>query len=1072
VKKRKKERDFIMFINPKRTLAALPFLPKLMKLKQLIYKPVAELSAEYFATDEPVPYANIDECKFAPIKKGEPWGGLFKCAWFRVSGKVPDNCVGKHITAVVDIGGEGCIFENGAPVQGLTHKTAGIDMLQPLIAKKTVEITESSVGGETVSLLIDAGDNGRDGRFDGKAKLMRAELCETDDFAKEFYYDYVTVFMLCISLNDGNAERGRLKKVLDAAYRAAVSGGEAGVVEAKALVSAELEKKSDLKRFTLYAVGHAHLDLIWLWPLRETKRKSARTYASALKNFEKYGGYVFGSSQPQQFEWMKDNHPELYGRIKRAVKDGRIELQGGMWTEPDVNMTSGESLIRQVYYGKKFFKEDFGTDVRTLWLGDTFGFSAQLPQIAKKTGLDYFMTIKMTWNEQTEFPYNSFVWEALDGSAVLAHIPPEGTYNSDASPEAFLQAFFKYKEKDRAPVALLPYGIGDGGGGPNEIHLEFMKRLTKDGGVKGLPPIKESAALTFFKELEKYEVSLNHYKGELYLEKHQGTLTTQAKNKLANRRAETAFHNVEFLAATAAARGYSVSELRPRLDVLWKEVLLYQFHDVLPGSSINRVYKETAERYKEIFAGLSDIREELLSYIAENAGEDNGDAGKLTGFDKFVTSVKVADFADSERSDNGRNAELSGGGSGQDKNCAVLSDGENKRNAEREDALYAVNAAPFIMDEYIKHEGKWYKAEIMPYASAELKPVPRVPETALKFYGKSEESVIENSELEVRFSGAGYISSVRGKRNGIEYANKMFNRLVIYTDSRKFYDAWDIDIKYPEKAKYYLDERKAKSYIDGAAVVRESEYKFGAARIRQRVVLKKDADYILFETEADWSASHKMLRADFYPSAFSDKARFDVQFGNIERNTGTVAERDYAQFEVCAHKWTDVSDAKKGFGVSLLNDCKYGHRVKNGLISLNLLRSPKYPDRKADIGRHNFTYALYPHEGGAFDGKTVELGYFLNNPPIVTEKAVKIDTAVLAGRKNIVVETVKPSFDGTKTVLRLFENSGAGVTAGIKTGFAYKKAYETDMLENTVYGELNLDAVEFKPYEIKTIVLE
>jgi alpha-mannosidase len=1080
----------------------MPYMPKLVRLKHLIYQPLSKLGAEFFSSGEPVPCSEIGECKFAPIKIGGRWGGLFQCAWFRFRGEIPKSCVGKRVAAVIDMEGEGCVFEDGVPVQGLTHRTAGIDVLQPFTAKKVVDITESSVGGETVDILVDASDNGWDGKSSGRARLRRAELCVVDEFAKEFYYDYTTLFMLYAQTKSG-ARKTELKKVLDAAYKLAVSGNQKDIADAKALLAAELNRDSELTRFKMYAIGHAHLDLIWLWPLRETKRKAARTYSSALKNLEKYDGYVFGSSQPQQYEFIKQNHPALFEKIRAAVKSGKIETQGGMWTEPDVNLTSGESLIRQAYFGKRFFREEFGKDTNVLWLPDVFGFSAQLPQIAKKTGMDYFMTIKLTWNEYNEFPYHSFVWEALDGTEVLAHIPPEGTYNSEASPEAFNIAFNKYKDKDKAPVMLVPYGIGDGGGGPNEIHLEFMKRLKREGGVGGLPPIKEGKSDEFFNELSRYRSALNHHRGEMYLEKHQGTYTTQARNKKYNRQAETAFHNIEFLAAEAAVFGYDTAALQAKTDPLWKEVLLYQFHDCLPGSSINRVYKETTERYKIIFKELDSIQNELIEFLSEKTSaeksEDNFANCELHSAENYENKNEnnelnadgcvIASHAPTHRERSNLDFKASesidkDSGLNFDKNAA---DGaqviaghaptpsersninlETDENTDENRELYAVNAAPFIRDEYIKYDDEWYKAEIMPYSSARLKPAGKIPDVALKVGRNS----IENEKLNIKFADAGYISSIKDKATGAEYVKGIANRLVVYTDSPIVYDAWDLNIKYPEKPKTYFDAVKSRSYIDGASVVRETEYKNGRSFVVQRVILKRNAEHILFETEVDWRARRKMLRADFYPTVFSDKATFDVQFGNVKRSTGTVDKKDRAQFEVCAHKWADVSDAKKGYGISILNDCKYGHRIKDGLISLNLLRAPKFPDKRADIGKHSFTYAVYPHSGGVFDGDTVPIGYALNNPLIVTDKPLSIGTAVLVNRQNIVVETVKQSFDGAKKVLRIFENSGIETTAGIKTDFIYQKAYETDMLENTVYRELNLDSVKFSPYEIKTIVLE
>ena len=994
-----------MFFN------VLPFAPTILKLRRLVYKPVAPLDAEYFATKEPEAFETIGDAVFKPIKKGERWGGKFDCAWFRLTGAAPANCKGKHLAAVINIDSEGCIYEDGRPVQGITNVPHKTDPLQPLAGKKFVEITPFSKGGEKVALTVEVGGNNPKFFIGETMKFRGANICEVDDEAKAFFYDFMTLFIIYASRNKNDARKDELLRLLKSASKLALRGGPKGIKGAREELAGELDKESDLQRFTFYVTGHAHLDLAWLWPMRETKRKAVRTYTNALKNIEKYDGYIFGSSQPQQFEWMKKLYPDLFERIKEAVKNRRIEPQGGMWVESDTNVPCGESLIRQIYYGKRFFKEEFGEDMSILWLPDVFGFSAQLPQIIKKTGMEYFLTIKLSWNEHTQFPYTSFIWQGLDDSRILAHMPPDGDYNSDASPLTLARAYLKHKDKDKAPLAHVPYGAGDGGGGPGEAELEFLKRMTKDGGLKGVPIVKHARASEFFDELSKYKSALSVHKGELYLEKHQGTLTTQAKNKYYNRKLEILLHNVEFLASAASVLGYKYD--RTATDEIWKELLLYQFHDIIPGSSITRVYDETKKGYEEMTVKLRRLQNELIGYIAGKA-EENG-------------------------------AEQLGSG-----------------------AFYAVNASPVARREFVKHNGAWYKTELRPYSSGPLLPAGENTDRDFKIGYNS----MSNSRLTVKFSPAGYISSILSADGEREYVDKMFNRLVIYTDKRKHYNAWDIDERYTEMAKDYFDASSAATYIDGPNVVRETFYKKGASTVRQKIILPKDADYLVFDTQVEWHMRHKMLRADFYPAAFSGKAVYDVQFGNIERSTGTKTKAEYAQFEVCGHKWADVSSAEKGFGVSLLNDCKYGHRIKDGLISLNLLRSTVYPDKYADRGSHKIVYAVYPHEKGVFDGDTVSLGYAVNQPLIIADKDPGFSAFALSNKKNIIVETVKPSSDGRGIALRVFENCGAETLAAVKVGFDYTAAYETDMTEEVRERQADLNHLYFKPYEIKTIVLE
>ncbi|MDR3293785.1 MAG: hypothetical protein LBT20_06780 [Clostridiales bacterium] len=465
------------------------FNREIKSLKEAVYTSVCPLNAEYIVSHEPTPFDAAKNATYRPIEKGGKWGGFFDCGWFRFSAEIPYTASGKHLAAVIDVDGEGCVYDDGgAPVQGLTSLTgldfprpkggvgsiAGLENhMQPIRAKKIVEISPYAEGGARVNLTVETSNNGWYGRNKGFARLKRAELVIVNDEIKDFYYDWATAFLFYLA-TDNPTRKKEIYTVLKAAAQAFLTGGESGLSEGKKLLK-EGSDNNGMRRFTFFATGHAHLDLAWLWPIRETKRKAVRTYTAALKNIEKYPDYIFGSSQPQQYEWVKDAHPSVYANIKNAVESGRIEPQGGMWVEPDTNVPCGESLIRQVFYGKRFFADEFGKDVKVLWLPDVFGFSAQIPQIVKKTGMEYFLTIKLGWNEHNPFPLNSFLWEGLDGSRILAHIPPEGTYNSDAGPIAIDAAFKNNRDKDRTHVAHLPFGTGDGGGGPGEGELVVLK---------------------------------------------------------------------------------------------------------------------------------------------------------------------------------------------------------------------------------------------------------------------------------------------------------------------------------------------------------------------------------------------------------------------------------------------------------------------------------------------------------------------------------------------------------------------------------------------------------------------
>ena len=388
------------------------------------------------------------------------------------------------------------------------------------------------------------------------------------------------------------------------------------VAAARALLAPELGRRGGDPALTVSAVGHAHIDLAWLWPLRETIRKGARTFSTVLRMMERYPQYIFGASQPQLYQWMKDEHPALYSQIKAHVAEGRWELQGGMWVEPDANIPSGESLVRQILLGKRFYREEFSIDVTNLWMPDVFGYSGSLPQIMASSGLTNFLTQKLSWSEVNTFPHHTFHWEGIDGSRVLVHMPPEGTYNSSAAPHAVARAEENYLEKGVSDRALILFGIGDGGGGPGEEHLEHLARAQD---LQGIAPVVQEPAATFFERLTLGAEAYPVWRGELYLEKHQGTLTTQGRNKRFNRKLEFALRELEF-SSVRAAREAGLTYPSAALDRIWKEVLLLQFHDILPGSSITRVYDESLARYAAL---LSEVEE--LTASADRSWLGSGD---------------------------------------------------------------------------------------------------------------------------------------------------------------------------------------------------------------------------------------------------------------------------------------------------------------------------------------------------------------------------------------------------------------------------------------------------------------
>lgn len=966
-------------------------------LKGAAYSSVVKLTAKVGESKEPVEYADRMSLQYRSIDEGDKWGEFFGSAWFHLTGIVEDDVVENvsDYVAILDLGGEGCVFNDEGVVQGITNVLGFPDKLQSIKGKKVVELSRIGIHDDNnIGIWVEAGNNGRNYCNVGAIRFNGAYVAKVRRDIIDYYYDFLSL-LEWYALDKNKARKKELLRALHAAIDISGDFGENEIQSARETLRPFLSADKDGGEITVYAVGHAHLDLAWLWPIRESKRKAERTFSNALYNIGKRDDYVFGASQPQQFEWIKDKRPKLYEEIKEAVRNKRLELQGCMWVESDTNIPSGESLIRQIYYGKKFYRDEFGVDVDTMWLPDAFGFTGALPQIMKKSGVNNFSTIKLSWNTVNEFPYSSFVWKGIDGSAVTAHIPPEGDYCSYADPLAMKEIENRFKEKDISNVALMPYGIGDGGAGPGEYHINMITRL---GGIDGLPKVKLASTKEFFEELnrEMSEKDFPIHQGELYLEKHRGTYTTQAKVKRYNRIAERDMRCTEWLLTLAYLNGmeYPHSDI----DAIYKELLLYMFHDILPGSSINRVYKECYERYPILLDKLKKMRDNAIKYLDSGSGR-----------------------------------------------------------------LYILNPSPFERYGAVTVDGNTYEYSARAYSSEEL--IRREdPCTQMR----SDKSVMENDYIRVVFNNHGEIISYYDKKNQHEAVckGKSFNILKVYTDRRMIpFDAWDIDPNYRKLPKRKMKLKSVKYYVHEGIAVREQEYRYNRSTLKETITLDIDNEYLKFSCKADWRETHKMLRAEFYPNDYSDKVKCDIQFGHIERATTENNSIEKAQFETVAHKWVALDGENHGF--ALINDSKYGHRVKNGLVSLNLLRSPVWPDKTADKGQHEFSFAVYSYKGKATDSELIRYGYEMNEP-IILCSGIEVEPIAYIKNKAIVLESVFVNCDGN-VVFRLYESHGKANTTYMHTHFEYTDAYESDMMTEKRLCDIS-EELSFEPFEVKTVV--
>jgi alpha-mannosidase len=959
----------------------------LRRIRHGIYTTVAELDAEVIRSAEPIPFAEIDGSAFRPIEAGATFGSTLDCAWLHISGDVPAGIENPII--LLGVRGETLIHTP----QGEVVDTTSTVFLQgdlPHSGGAFRPLEHVTVSDGHVDFYADVAYNGFLLYPYGRGVFHGARLAVRDEEVFALYYDYLALLVLAGATEDAGLE-GELRASLSEAYGAFSNGDLSG---ARAALAARLAAASD-SEFVYSAIGHGHLDMAWLWPLRETHRKAARTYTRALNTIEDREGYLYGTSQPQQLFWMKHEQPALYERVRRAVAAGRIELQGSFWVEPDTNLTGGESLVRQALVGRRFLQEEFGLSdeqLRLCWLPDTFGYNGNLPQILKKSGMDWFQTIKLAWNKVTDFPHRSFHWQGIDGSTVLVHMPPEGDYNSRAAADGLLRGIAQYPERE-LNAALLVYGSGDGGGGPGEIHLELLER---EQDLRGLPRVEYSTARSFFEHLETLDVPHTHV-GELYLETHQGTYTSMGAIKRGNRVIERTLHNAEALAAITG------DDSRARLEAPWREVLLNQFHDILPGSSIERVNREAVATYAR-------LQDDVEGYV-----------GELT-------------------------ARLPPTGSGPS----------------------ALNLTSFPRREHVKVADAWYRADVAAYAAAALEPLG--PESDLEL--AYTDDTLSNGLLTLRFSRtSGEIVSCRDA-SGREHAGDGLNRLVLHRDPYQFpFDAWDIKQDYARTPPRTLRVTRVESSRDGATVTRRQLYRFRSFSIEQRIVLETGSDVVRFETIADWHAIHRMLRAEFRPTHVGPTVQCEIQFGHLDRVTTERDAVETAQFEICAHKWVATHDDEGGF--ALLNDSKYGHRAKNGLLSLNLLRSPTFPDKTADRGIHRFTYAFTPFAPDDL-AKVVREGYRLNNPLLIAggdHGAVALESMARTDDPGVVIETIKPAENGRGVVVRLYESLGRATTTALHVTLPHASAQLTDLLERPIEAA-ELDRLAFGPFEIVTILLE
>jgi alpha-mannosidase len=995
----------------------------------------APLEAEYCVHKMPVPFDKRFNGEVKKLKEGDCWGSNALSAWFHVTGSIPAKWEGKMVAAVLNIGGEGCVFDSsGNPVSGISNSS----VFDPEFKRERVFIGSPWDGkNDSVDLWIDGiateilgiGHGnvlGESRHFDARIKKLFVGVFRKDIWL--LYMDMKTLFDEMLALPETGVLRAKLLQTLNDASNVLIGGAEDKIQEAREIAKRQLDKPANASALTTTCIGHAHIDTAWLWPLHETVRKCARTFSSQIKLLDEYPEYKFGASQPQHYAFVKENYPELYGKIKEKVAEGSWELQGGMWVEADCNIISGESMVRQILHGKNFFMDEFGVDVKNLWLPDVFGYSFALPQILKKSGIDYFVTQKISWSQFNRFPHHTFVWRGMDGSEVITHFPPEDTYNSRLKADMLIYSSENFQEKGFLDEYLTLFGIGDGGGGPIEEHIESGLRIQN---LEGLPKVKFDFAQNMLDRMDERKADLKTWFGELYLEYHRGTYTSQAYNKKMNRRMENRFRKLEFLFSSLPLEKYPSEDM----DVLWKRLLLNQFHDIIPGSSIGEVYEDCRKDY-------SWMQEKTDGLLQEAA------ASLLKPEENAMTFINVLSFAYQ------RPVKLPDSWDG----CKVLDEAGNELITQKaEDGTYII-------------------CEIAPLSSLTVYKSSEKAEAAKE--EKLEDLTLENDLIRYEFDSDGTLKRVFDKemnREVLKAASKG-NLLSLYDDCPIIFDAWDIDIYYENKR---LENAKLESAekVSGGPLMQELTLNFsiGSSLIKQKATLAKNSKRLDFKTNVEWNEKRKMLRVSFDMNIFTNQASFDIQFGNVKRNTHRNTSWDMAKFEVVGHKFADISESD--CGVALMNDCKYGYKSLESCLDLCLLRAPVSPDPGADEGVHEFTYSLLPHRGNLEDSDVFSESAQLNQIPPGFENFASGDFQLPCSLEDeiVILDTIKKAEKEDALIVRLFETRGIASKTKLKLNGNISSAFETDIMEKSesqmaISGsELELS---FGPFEIKTLKLK
>lgn len=1056
---------------------------RIQELREYRYRDVLPLVQFQVKEDtqgktNPVPPSEFDG--WDTMKIGDIWKGRDRYLWLHLDVQIPTEWAGKRAVGVFDFGltGEGnnsgfesMLYVDQKPFQGVDVNHKEVFFKESMYGRKlelTFRLWSGLEGGGIPRELVH--------------ELKCAQLGWLDEKTDNLYYLADMVLKTVAQLHEDDPVRHGLQTNLDRALHC-IDWSEPGstafyesAAQADELLNeklAEMGKHSDIN---VSAVGHTHIDTAWLWRLKHTREKCSRSFSTVMRMMEQFPEYIFLQTQPQLYEYIKEDFPELYESIRERVAEGRWEADGAMWVEADCNLTSGESLTRQILIGSKFIKEEFGKDVHYLWLPDVFGYSWALPQILKKSGIDMFMTTKISWNQYNRMPHDTFYWKGIDGSSVLTHFittpTPDSqpgswfyTYNGDLLPKTVKGVWDAYSEKDMNRDLLISYGYGDGGGGVNRDMLERRRRIDK---IPGMPNLKPSTATAYFEKLkenvENTDQFVNVWDGELYLEYHRGTYTSHAYNKRMNRKMELLYREAEWLTVLdALLHGADLARAQQeKLTSGWKHILTNQFHDIIPGSSIFEVYEDCRKDY----ALIEQIGMEVEADFFAGAVKEQERTYSILNSNGFAVSGAV--LLPGERADG-----------------AQLADGTVLPAQRTEDGLLVwVQDVPSMGCAQVTVSGEesgWNKAV---GHTAETSDDGRCDASVCNVcdtVGSQEAPFAVNGRsiwtpfYELVLNDHGQIARLYDRQADREVLPKgqRANVLQVFEDKPLGNDAWDIDIFYQQKMREITELTTFE--ITECGPVRMTihmEWSYMSSIVSQDMILYAHDRRIDFVTKADYHEKHQLLKAAFPVDVRTTYGTFDVQYGNVRRPNNWNTSWDQAKFETVAHRFADLSE--HGYGVSLLNDCKYGHDVKDNVLRITLIKAATYPDHSQDQGEHAFTYALLPHEGDFVEGRTVQSASALNIPlrALKGDIALPFESFIGFDRDCVELDAVKKTEDGKYIAVRFHDFTGGTNKVLVKPGFSWKKYCICDLRERALTEWKDSEEIRLtvKPYEIVTLL--